>query len=85
MSRVDDWNDGWIEGYAAALQDAIDAVHKFVSSPDDEGDIATDNSFIQLILVAVDSTCHHTKYEGCEPCVHDDAATVMRVLRGEPQ
>ena len=85
MSRVDDWNDGWIEGYAAALQDAIDAVYKFVGSADDEQDHDEENSFIKNIIAAIDSPCHHTKYEGCEPCVHDDAATVMHVLRGEPQ
>lgn len=73
MSSLDDWSDGWVEGYTYALQDAIDAVNKFVNNPEDDWDKAIDNLFIKKIIEAIESPCNHTKYEGCSPCPHDIA------------
>lgn len=77
MSSIDDWNEGWVEGwvegYKSALQDAINAVNKFVNNPEDDWDKAIDNLFIKKIIEAIKSPCYHTKYEGCPPCIHDNA------------
>lgn len=32
---------------------------------------------------AVMRTCGHTKYEGCSPCLHDDARAAIDALREE--
>jgi hypothetical protein len=32
---------------------------------------------------AVYRTCGHTKYEGCSPCAHDDAADAIDALGGQ--
>ena len=45
--------DHWKIGYAAALQDAIDAVNKFINNPEDDWDKAIDNRFIQEIVNAI--------------------------------
>ena len=33
---------------------------------------------------AVMRTCGHTKYEGCSPCLHDDAIAAIDALRDQP-
>ena len=33
---------------------------------------------------AVTRTCGHTKYEGCSPCLHDDAIAAIDALRDQP-
>ena len=33
---------------------------------------------------AVMRTCGHTKYEGCSPCLHDDATAAIDALRDQP-
>lgn len=55
MSRVDDWNEGWIEGYGNALLDAIEAINKFVNNPEDDWDKAIDNLFIQKIVESIEN------------------------------
>ena len=47
--------DHWKIGYAAALQDAIDAVNKFINNPEDDWDKAIDNLFIEKITEAIES------------------------------
>ena len=53
MSGVDDWNEGWVQGYTDALRDAIDAVNKFINNPEDDWDKAINNRFIQEIVNAI--------------------------------
>lgn len=53
MSGIDDWNEGWVQGYTDALQDAIDAVNKFINNPEDDWDKAISNRFIQEIVNAI--------------------------------
>lgn len=38
MTRVDDWNDGWNEGYFQALKDALVVVYEI----QDDGDSSTE-------------------------------------------
>ena len=54
----------WKLGYDTALQDAIDAVNKFVNNPEDDWDKAINNRFIQEIVNAI-SRAHSTRiFEG---------------------
>lgn len=45
--------DHWKLGYDTALQDAIDAVNKFINNPEDDWDKAINNRFIQEIVNAI--------------------------------
>ena len=38
---------------------------------------------VQAAWEAVMRTCGHTKYEGCSPCLHDDALAAIDALREE--
>lgn len=54
----------YANGYDTALQDAIDAVNKFVNNPEDDWDKAINNRFIQEIVNAI-SRAHSTRiFEG---------------------
>lgn len=46
-------NTGRRDGYTAGLQDAIDAVNKFINNPEDDWDKAINNRFIQEIVNAI--------------------------------
>lgn len=75
----------YANGYDTALQDAIDAVNKFINNPEDDWDKAIDNLFIKKIVEAIESSCNHTKYKGCPPCPHDIAisrAYAMKPSKG---
>ena len=47
--------DHWKLGYDTALQDAIDAVNKFIKNPEDDWDKAIDNLFIQKIVELIEN------------------------------
>ena len=34
------------------------------------------------VIEAIYKECHHTKYVGCDPCIHDEMVSVINSLGG---